>query len=277
MSANTATYGGLNSNSGMSPGLWGDCPIFSIRENKDPNQNGRFTHIDFTKVKTSSNSNTSTMIYWNQGLFHFGDNGFAITALDTQGGGVTIGSDGDNEGGSFQQACAPYQIARGKRRLWFEARLKFSTIADTKFGLFVGLSELLTLSATVPIAAAGTIADQNLVGFHRLEGDGDKLDTIYKANGVTQVTVKADAVTLVADTFIKVGFKYDDNDKAGPFILSYYADGVRLADTYTMASADGTDFPNDVRLAPTLAMLNATASTPGTASVTDIWCYQLMS
>lgn len=276
MSANTATYGGLNSNSGMSPGLWGDCPIFSIREGKDPNQNGRFTHMDFTKFKLSTNVNAS-VAYWDQGCLVFGDNGFAISALDVQGGGITIGSDGDNEGGSIQQVCFPYQIARGKRRLWFEARIKVSTIADTKFGLFVGLAESMTNSATVPIAAAGTIADQNLVGFHRLEGDGDKLDTIYKANGVTQVTVKADAVTLVANTFIKVGFKYDDNDKAGPFVLSFYADGVRLADTYTMASADGTDFPNDVRMSPIIAMLNATASTPGTASVSDIWCYQLMS
>lgn len=273
--ANTVAYGGLNSNKGKSPGLWGGCPIADILEGKDPSTNGIFTHLDFRRFKTSANVN-ATVAYWDQGCNLYGSDGAALAVLDEINGGLTISSDGDNEGVAIQQVCLPFQISRAHKRLWFEARVKFSTIADTKFGAFIGLGDAMTIGATVPIAAAGTLADENLVGWHRLEGDGDAADTVYKANTVTQVSVQTDAATLVADTWIKLGFLWDSADKAGPNILSFYADGVRCSTTYTMASADGTDFPNDVRLAPLIALLNATATTPGSMSISDLWCAQLL-
>ncbi len=282
MSANTAVQGGQNSGPGKSPGLWMDCPWMDIVEGRDPNTVGVYSHFDFRKMKLSTNINAA-IAYWDQGLLAFGSDGAVIAALAAQNGGVTISSDGDNEGLSFQQVVAPYKISRATKRLWFEVRIKRSAITDTKFGAFFGLGELMTLSATVPIAAAGTIADQNLVGWHILEGDGDQADFIYKANGVTQVTLRTDAISggIVADTWVKLGFKWDPADKDGPNLLTMFVDGGCRTTTaglagYTMASADGTDFPNDVILSPMIALLNATGTTPGTLSISDLWCAQLL-
>jgi len=130
----------------------------------------------------------------------------------------------------------------------------------------VGLREDTAITNGVPIATAGTIADENLVGFHALEGDGDQFDTIYKANGVTQVTVKADAITLVADTYVKLGMHYNDRNR----ILTFFKDGVALDDTKTIPSAAGTDFPNDVDLCMTFVTMMAAGSTPG-YPVIDWW------
>lgn len=201
----------------------------------------------------------------------FADTGGSVATGDEVGGTLVLSSDGDNEGASFRTSVAPFQISRSHGKLWFEARIKSSTITDTKHGIFLGLMEDVALTATVPITAAGAIADKNVVGFHRLEGDGDMFDTVYKADGVTQVTVGSDAVTIVADTYVKLGFIYDP----ATYVLTFYKNGVKLADTKTIPSAAGTDFPNDVRLGLVVAVLNATGTTPGNSEI-DWWrCAQL--
>lgn len=248
-----------DTNRGFSQNIWADCPIARILED---NSVGRLDRLDFGSFRTSADINAAEA-HWQSGLKVFGSLGGSLVALDAHGGGVTLAADGDNEGVSIGQMVYPYQISRSHEKLWFEASVKFSTIADTKFGAFIGLIDASALSATVPIAADGTLADENLVGWHRLEGDGDKVDAVYKANGVTQVTVEADAGTLVADTWIKLGFKWDPDDN---YKLKFHVDGA-FVDSYTMATADGTDFPNDVRLGIVIAMLNATATTPGSMSI----------
>lgn len=223
-------------------------------------------HFDFTNFRTSSDVNAA-VANWQNGLEVFGSGGAPVATLDEIGGGTTISSDGDNEGASIGMMGKPFQISRSYKKLCFEARVKTSTITDTKHGLFLGLIDAAALSATVPIAAAGTLADENFVGFHRLEGDGDAFDTVYKANGVTQVTVGADAVTVVADTWLKLGFVYEPSDSNGVYYLTFYKNGIPLADKKQIPSAAGTDFPNDVRLGFVFALLNATASTPGTSTI----------
>lgn len=252
-----------NTDINPSPGLWGDFPFDDILAGVIP---GYARHIDFNRTKTSTNVNAAEA-YWADGLKLFGDNGATVTAVDAIGGGVAIGSDGDNEGASFGMMTYPFQISRSHKKLVFEASVKTSTIADTKHGFFLGLIDSSALSATVPIAAAGTLADENFVGFHRLEGDGDAVDTVYKADGVTQVTVQADAGTLVADTWTKLGLKFEPQDGNGSYYMTFYQDNVPFSTVYQVASAAGTDFPNDVRLGFVFAVLNATASTPGTSSI----------
>jgi hypothetical protein len=124
----------------------------------------------------------------------------------------------------------------------------------------------VALTATSPITALGAIADINIVGFHRLEGDGDMFDTVYKADGVAQVTVQADAITLAADTWVKVGIVFNPLNNE----LSFYRNGVKLSGTKIIPSVAGTDFPNDVRLGLVIALLNATGTTPGSSEI-DWW------
>lgn len=247
---------GQNSSRAPSPNIWGDFDkAFSVRP-------GEFVHFftDFIDVPAVAAGAEAT-IYG--GLKGFASTGGSGAVADVVGGALTLSSDGDDEGASIGMIHYPFQISRSHGKLWFEARIKTSTIADTKHGIFLGLIDASALSATVPIAAAGTLADENFVGFHRLEGDGDYADTVYKANGVTQVTVKADAKALVADSWTKLGMVYNPLN----YRLTFYADGVELPDYVTVIAADGTDFPNDVRLGFVLAVLNATASTPGSTSI----------
>lgn len=258
-------YRGSNSGRGLSPGLWADCPD---RLMFDPNA-GFFDIEDFVNVPIATPSNTAQANWGRHKSFASTSTSPVpmIQSLTLPGGIIQLEADGDNEGVSVAQGGQPFRLDIQQGNFWFEARIKFSSIADTKHGFFIGLIDLCTLSATVPIAADGTLADQNFVGFHRLEGDGDQLDTVYKANGVTQVTVKADAKTLVADTWYKVGMKLK---QLGGNVakLYFYVDGVELADTKTIPTADGTDFPNDVTMGWVGAYL-AAAATPGTNTQWD--------
>lgn len=249
---------------GPSPSIWADFPSSDIMNGiKDGYQH-------FDDFLNGPRVAAGAEAYYGD-YRGFADTGGLVADGGEVGGVLDLSSDGDNEGASFRTSCNPFQISRNHGKLWFEARLKSSTITDTKHGIFVGLKADTVHTATSPIAAAGTLADVNLVGFHRLEGDGDYFDTVYKADGVTQVTVQADAAIIVADQYVKLGFVYDPRTN----LLTFYRNGVKLATTYTMVSAAGTDFPNDVRLGLAIAVLNATASTPGSTKI-DWWrCGQL--
>jgi hypothetical protein len=254
-------YKGQLSERGPSQSIWADCPVLDIAHNPGK---GMYLFDDFTFFPNPATNTAYGLSGWRS----FVSDGALIADASEQGGAITISSDGDNEGASLQ-AQASYLISgiAGSKtgKLWFEARLKTDTIADSKNGFFVGLCGASALSATVPIAANGTLADSNFVGFHRLEADGDKLDTVYKANGVAQVNVQTDAVTLVANTYVKVGFKFD------PVLntIVFYQNGTALSTSKgasVLGATAGTDFPNDVALGPIIGFLNATASSPGSAT-----------
>lgn len=245
-----------------SPNIWADCPWVHILEGK---VDGYCFHDDFVVAPLMAASSEVGM-----GLYkYFASAGGPIDDAGIAGGGLAFDSDDDNEGASLASAVCPFSITQEAAKLWFEAAFYTTTIADDKHGIFCGLSNTsgITLSATVPIAAAGTLADGNFVGFHRLEGDGDKLDTVYKANSVTQVDVANDAITLVASTTKRVGMVYD---KTNDYKLTFYDDGVALADTKVIPDATGTDFPADVTLGFIFAVLNATGTSPG-GSVLNWW------
>lgn len=257
--------GGLSADTGRAPSqaIWGNCPVMEILSGE---VNGWGFHDDFDRLGTTPTI-TTTIAYGNYQVF--GSSGGTLTDGDAIGGELVFTEATDNEGVIIADRQLPFQISLSHGDLWFEARVKFVNITDTTAGAFIGLIDNATISATVPIAAAGTLADQNLVGWHRLEGDGDKADFVYKANGVTQVTVEADAATLVADTYIKLGFHFSSHSG----VLRHFVNGVASSTTKTIPSAEGTDFPNDVRMGKIAAMLLATGSS-FTMSM-DWWrCFQ---
>lgn len=264
-----------------SAGIWSDCPLTAISEGE---QVGNLFEFDFdTMPKTPATTEG------NFGLFsQFSDTGGTIAVPATGFRGWDIGSDGDNEGCSIRSRACSFQIDRtAAKKLWFEVAIKTSTIADTKHNILVGLIEDVAFTATTPITAAGAIADVNMVGFRRTEAaaGGALLDTVYRANGVTAVTVKAGAITLVADTYVKLGMVFEPGidpqiqdpglTNVGKYNLTFYKNGVRLADYKNIPTAQGTDFPNDVRMCPFFAVLNATASSPGTSAIRRMRVAQL--
>lgn len=139
------------------------------------------------------------------------------------------------------------------KKFWFEARIKAVNITDSKFGIFCGLAEEGLCATTAVIGADGALTDKDYVGFHRLEADGDKLDIVYNtaAAGDSPVSVLADAVTLVADTYVKVGiycdgatvYFYADGSLLGSVALSAagFPDGEEMAFYFVLMAAHADD------------------------------------
>lgn len=240
----------------LSPALWGNL----VDDMMSAPWKGHFEFENWRQYPIPATNTTGQSGNW----AHFLSDGATITdPAIANHSAITLASDGDNEAVVLTRKNAGIRITKDSGRIvCFEARVKFSTIADTKNGAFYGLFEPLTPTATSHIADAGTMADENFIGFHRLEGDGDKLDIIYKADGQTQQSF-ADAHTLVADTFVRVGLRFD-----GRQTLKFFLDGAEYVTARLGATAlDAATFPDDINLAPTLVLKNATGSTPGDNTV----------
>lgn len=236
---------------GPSPSVWGNCPVADFLERPDT---GLYQFDDFDRSPILTTPTITTQANYGNGYKAFGSSGGTIVPGTGQYGDIVLTETDDNEAVILADINLPFKIIRGGGDVWFECRLKTNTITDARHGIFVGFVEQQTLAAIIPIVDAGTLADANFVGFHRLEGDGDKVDCIYKANGVTEVTVQADAATLVADTYIKLGMRYKDANST----LYFYVDGAQVASVVVIAAA-GTDFPNDVTMGKCLAVKCASA------------------
>ena len=248
---NYLRHAGINSNRGISAGLWRDAPIDEVvRGYKD----GVYFADDFTQggpILATAASAVGVVGEYRG----FTSDGGVIGDAGLYGGALELYADGDNEGASCQSAVAPFQIALTKGDLWFEARVKVAAIVDAKKGFLLGLGAASALAAAVPITAAGALANINFVGFQNVEDDGKTVDVLYKADGVNAVVLAEALITLAADTWIKLGLRY--RTKTGK--LSYFVNGVEQSATYSLITTAGNPFPNDVALAPTFAMLNGAA------------------
>lgn len=242
-----------DTSSGPSDSIWAKAPISEMTANP---AKGYYIYERFLLPPVLVTPTITTQALYGNGLKAFGDTGGTILstagASTGRGGGLVLLTDGtDNDGLNIATMSLPFQIIRGGGDVFFEARWKVLGIAANAQGIFCGLYEQQTLTKILPIVDAGTLADANYVGFFKNEAAAT-FNAVYKANGVTQVTVKATAGTLVADTYVKTGFYYDDTAQ----ILRMYVNGLQVGSDYTLASAAGTDFPNDVPLGFCFAMKN---------------------
>lgn len=277
----TAMWQGANTSANYSGSIWGDCPVESLRDKQSTGPQGfvwekSFLTAPITPPTTEGNYGEMT--------FFSSTGGTAVPDTTEVGGGLAIGSDGDNEGASFRGLITPCKINLSNGDFWLEFHMLTSTITDAKHNILAGLVQDVAFTATVPITAAGAIADTNIVYFHRPESarstagtGGAIMNAGYKADGVTAVTVQTDAVTLVASTYTNLGLKFvaQRNIGRGAGYLYWYQDGAIVA-SKLIPSASGTDFPNDVYLSFFFAVLNATATTPGTSSIKHVRMAQLM-
>lgn len=237
-----------NSGAGLSS-FWADCPLSAMLI--DPAA-GYSVQDNFADVGLSP---TITTIISGQGRYLlFGGAGSTIIPDAALGGGLMLTLTDDDQATSITTKQTPFQITSGAGSLWFEARVKTTTITTNQQAFFVGLMDATPQTAIVPLTAAGALADINLVGFHRPEANTTAFDTSYKANTVTAVEVNSDVGTLVAGTYVKLGMKFDTTNN----VLSFYIDGALQAAGKTIPNATGTDFPADVLLAPVLAILAKT-------------------
>ena len=163
-----------------------------------------------------------------------------VTTDAAQGGGVILTTGASNVQTAMGALSQPFQITSGAKDLWWEARVEFDLVADNEPSFFIGLGDSTVLSTTKPVDNDGT----------------------YKANGVAEVVVGADAVTVVATTAVKIGMHFD----SGTNVLTFYKNGVALADTKTIPDGGGTDFTADV----TLGLIAGGVSGSGNAGLMTI-------
>jgi hypothetical protein len=241
-----------NAGTGLSP-FWADCPMSAIMT--DPGA-GYMSSDGFEDLGLAG---TITTIISDAGVGRylvFGSAGATITPDAALGGGIVITEATDNESVSITTKQTPFQITSGAGSLWFEARIKTSTITTAEQAWIVGLMDATPQSAAVPITATGAIANINMVGFHHPEANTTAFDTSYKADGVTAVEVNSDVGALVAGTYVKLGMKFDTTNN----LLTFYINGVAQAASKTIPNATGTDFPADALLAPVVAMTLANSA-----------------
>ena len=216
-----------------SPVIWADCPANEIISKG----NGVLQFEDFISGgDIMADAGPSGV---------FLDAGSTIVYSDEVNGAIVLTHDGDAANDSISLFGAPaFQIAVNSGSLWFEARVKFNTAAADQYGWFVGLTDATAPTEIIPLTAVSALSDHNTVGFHKPEENSSAYDTSYKANGVTAVEVNSNVGSIVADTYVKLGMKFDSSSS----VLSFFIDGVQQPETKTIPSAAGTDFPNDVAL-----------------------------
>lgn len=138
----------------------------------------------------------------------------------------------------------------------FEARVKKSLI--TSGCLFIGLGAEGMAADNSMVDTTGAMADNNWIGFHVLEAAPATMTFSYKNSGQTVQNLMASYATLVADTYIKVGFLYDYKHKSSQKI-KVFKNGVVQSTYVTKALLEAATFPFDEEMCPLFGVKNTTA------------------
>lgn len=148
------------------------------------------------------------------------------------------------------------QIADGTR-MWFEARIKVSAITACSInaGLaLVGASTFQAAGAIVDTTGASATSHGSYLLFRTLAASPSSMDVVYATDGTAATVLqqgstglfRADGTTrlqtLVADTFVKVGFLYEKG------LVWAFVDGKLVNETGVRYNA--TNVPDGVSLAP---------------------------
>jgi len=170
-------------------------------------------------------------------------------AVDANGIGViclTAGNTDNDDtviqaGGNQGTTMCPFNVIYATAKdLVFECRFKYSSIADGDTDFFIGLFGTGAAADNGWLANdSANFADNDLLGFTRTLATGTSgLTFVYDRVGGTTGTHATGIHTLVADTYVKVGFRWRMQEKC----CDIYADGeyvTRVART----TCDGTPWP----------------------------------
>lgn len=265
------TYRGDGSNRGPSVALWKGCPF---RDIEDWFVGKMIVNDDFHNLPDLS-ADANDDLYGS-----YIDTGDTIKMSATQPNGVVefITDTSDNDecwlqaGGNAGATAVISNTAGAAFPLWYETRVNVSAITDSLHNFFAGLMQEGRANADT-ITDAGAIGDFDCIGFRALEADGDEVNFVYQKETQT-LQQKIDALhTLVADTFVKLGFFYNPFAKNNEQI-AVFVNGVKQSTFVTKTNIDAATFPEGEEMAPIMGAKNGT--TTGITFRCDWWkCYQL--
>jgi len=257
---------------GPSPELWADCPVLDMIQ--DPGV-GYYFFDDF--VGGVLTPTITTAIQTGNGWNGFADaNGTITYASASAGGEIILSHTTDGKCVAINHEPHPFVISNVSGKFWFEARIKMSIVTPASSGessLFLGLSDATPTATAILTDSAGAIADQNCVGFHKLDTDAATIDCSYKANGIAAAKVNDATIVPVLATYLQLGMKVEP--AGGNQVLSFWKDGVPEASTKTIINALGTTFPSDVGMGLIAAMAIGTDASTQTLTIDWIRAAQL--
>lgn len=234
----------------MSPAIWHDCPIDALRS--DPTQ-GVFFFDDFLNFSQHI-SDQDTQQYAG-----YIDTGVTLKQLPVVGGVLEVaGNDADNDEGSITTGGNTGTLAvlsdvtsTRSGPLWFECRIKKASVADNALAFFVGLHEEGGAIADALVNDTGVVGDKDSIGFTVHHDNGEEINFHYKKAGATAQEI-ANIATMVADTYIKLGFKFDPRQPVESRIR-VFVNNVEYSTKVTHDQMVASTFPDNEELALLLA------------------------
>lgn len=155
---------------------------------------------------------------------------------------------------------APFKLADND--LVFECRFSVSAITAAKWSIAVGLGDV-GMGTTDKLFAdtTGAIAtDADFLGFVHLQAEGADWDGAFKVDGQTYqdgaTKTKLNALhTAVADTYVKLGFRYRANQRTIEWYVNNRMPGGKITPARLTASElDAATFPDGTLLAPIIGI-----------------------
>lgn len=265
---------------GYSGGLWGDCPV-TISDLQNNPTLGWYHDDDFTDFLLPGTQTTEI----NLGRYKVYNTGAGTVKTDsmptatgtaTRGGIISMLCDTAGDQSVIGTHACPFSLNSGAGKLWFEARIATTSIATNMTHIFIGLGNNadVTFGAAIPLAdanATGTAVA--LVGFNRLEDGLGVLNTAYTDEAATYTNVQASAGAIVAETWIKLGMKFDPN--GGSNALSFYVNGVKTTTSLSATALAALTHLDASGLGLVFAQFADSAGTANYAYL-DMWrCIQI--
>jgi hypothetical protein len=227
---------------GYSGGLWDDCPVTISDIENNPTLGWAFDD-DFTAFPLAG-TQTTEIGHGKYKLFNTGAGTVAPLALVNSvvkpGGLLSILTDTNNDSGSIAQAYPSFFLSGDPAtsgKLWFEARVAISSIATDGIGFMLGLAEttLWTLATGVPFNGGDAITNgASFIGFRKEEDGLGVLDTVYSDRATSFTNIGDAASSLAANTFIKLGLKYDPTNANA--CVTFWVNGTQLTTVLSRAA-----------------------------------------
>lgn len=223
--------------------LWGDAPVLQCIA--DPSL-GSYLFEDFNRApsdttvtgfETIDDSGTGTCTYQDvaHGVFN------VVTAA------------ADNDYHAFASVNEIFNLGLSKK-LWFEARVKVAEANTSESTWWVGLTDTTTTGG-MQANAAGPLADFDGCLIYKTPETALTLN-ILVSNATVQDS-ETSIATSVADTWTRVGFKYDGGDGTTGTITPYYSvDGSSALAagtpvTFLLASMTASEVVFGIKAGPT--------------------------
>lgn len=261
--------------------FWADCPAHDIRNGW---RRGWFHDDDFTEVPLIGTQ--TTQIGWNKGKV-FATSGASVVpatilnSVEYGGSNLQLLSAAANDRHAYAQAYPCFFMTGStatSNMLWMEARIALTTIATATTGLMFGLAEVdqWALAAGVPFSTNDSIAITNtasFIGFNKSTTGLGVGNTAVSDRATSFTNIGASEVTFAANTFVKLGMKYDPT--AGANLITFFVNGVKTATRYTATNILATTNLKANPLGLILATIGGASISTNSVHM-DWWkCYQL--